>query len=511
MSALKKCKYLYASSLMILLSSCDTNMKFQENLSASSQDVMNTVPQETSIFFNLASGETSFTQPSLEKNTTTISFQVKNPQGILLNSIQNTDLLITENSINVPNFKLSKNTVSNKQTVDIVFAVDVTASMSPTIESAKIRLTNFVNNSRSAGYHTRMCLITFGDYTVQKCNKFYDNNPSDPSTLTQVNELISEISKLKALKGAEDPGGRDFNENPMRALIDASNAPWADNNQRFLILITDDGFLYSPNNTGAIGAGAPYYSEVKQALTLSQMKVFAATPSMAGYNRPFGSDASIVDLSQGEWFNFADLISGAITLDTILNRIITNVNTTFIAEYTVDDIPQLDAALPLNQRNISLQLKSNALGTLQSVSIKSNLPNGREAYKNEFFITSKRIKSNSLRVVINNAPVSSGISLTASGYIKFNQAPTAQAKITISYSYADLKDALVTQPVVIPKNSDISLIKVYLNRILADKNHYKFERNLEGQYSLVLNDAVLNSQDIYQIFQNQGLQVLIKH
>lgn len=460
-------------------------------------------------FFKLSESEQTITQESLEENQTAISFQIRKPDGSLLETLNANDILLLESLIPVDKFKLTQNTQATKDTVDIAFVVDVTGSMSATIESAKIRLINFVKRSRESGYHTRMCLVTFGDYTIRRCDKFYDNNPADPTTSVQVDELISEITKLKALKGTGDPGGKDLNENPMRALIDTAGAAWATNNKRFAILITDDGFLYSPGNAGAVGALAPQYAEVKAALAESKVKVFAATPSLAGYNKNFGKEAGIVSLSQGEWFNFADLISGKITLDTILNRILTNVNTTFTISYVADKIPGLDPTKALALREFQIQLLNPLLGTIQSLQFQSNLPDGRSEYKSEFGLSGKKIKKDSLKVLVNGLTVVKGFKLTTDGKIKFDLPPLAGSVIKVSYIYEKIQDAISLKPILLGQVDPKSII-VLLNGIKATSTSYTVERTTEGRYVISLQDSALDDTDPYKIFANNGLHIDIK-
>lgn len=502
-------KLVAAMALLTLAVACKSNMSFTPAPLAEDPTPQGDLG-EVNEFFKLSESEQTITQESLEENVTAISFQVKKPDGSLLDSLKHNDLFLVEDLIPVKNFNLAKNTLETKEIVDIAFVVDVTGSMSATIESAKVRLINFVNKSRAAGYHTRMCLVTFGDYTIRRCDKFYDNNPSDPSTVPQVDELISEITKLKALKGSSDPGGKDLNENPMRALIDTASAPWATNNQRFAILITDDGFLYSPGNSGAVGSLAPQYAEVKAALTSSKVKVFAATPSLAGYDKNFGSEKGIVALSLGEWFNFADLISGKITLDTILNRILTNVNTTFVITYVADEIPGLNPALELALRNFQLQLLNPLLGSIQNLQFNSSLPYGRADYKKEFGLSvNKKIKKNSLKVLINGLAVTKGFQLTTDGKIKFDQAPPAAAQIKVSYVYEKLKDAIILKPVLLGQ-IDPRSVEVWLNGIKAKAADFTVDRTMEGRYLVGLQDSALADSDPYKIFANNGLHFDVK-
>lgn len=500
--------FFVAAMAMLTLTACKSKMSFTPapSIDNTAQDLTGEVNE----FFKLSESQQTLTQDSLDENVTAISFQVKKPDGSLLDSLNKNDLFVLEDIIPVNAFNLSKNTLETKEVVDIAFIVDVTGSMSATIESAKVRLTNFVKKSREAGYHTRMCLVTFGDYTIRRCDKFYDNNPSDPSTAAQVEELISEITKLKALKGSQDPGGKDLNENPMRALIDTASAPWATNNQRFAILITDDGFLYSPGNSGAVGALAPQYAEVKSALAASKVKVFAATPSLAGYDKNFGSEKGIVALSQGEWFNFADLMSGKITLDTILNRILTNVNTTFTITYVADQIPGLNPSLELALRSFQVQLLNPSLGTIQNLQFNSSLPYGRAEYKKEFALSlNKKIKKNSLKILVDGIAVTKGFQLTNDGKLKFDKAPGKASVIKVSYVYEKLKDSIILKPILLGQ-VDPRSVEVWLNGIKAKASDFTVDRTMEGRYLVSLQDSALADSDPYKIFANNGLQFEVK-
>ena len=501
---------LFLTVVFLFATSCDRNVKFTpQNIVLNSTEKFLTSNEEKN--FKMLQSEQVFTQEFLEKNKTVISFQIKDNQGNFVQSIAESSLTIKENQAAVTQFSLNKNSLEIRSVVDIAFAVDVTGSMTSTIESAKVRLINFIKKSRESGYHTRICLITFGDYTLQKCDKFYDNDPADATTLVQVAELISEITKLKALKGKQDPGGADLNENPMRAVIDAAQASWNPQHQKFLILLTDDGFLYSPNNQGAVGSLAPKYSEIKESLKQSQIKVFAVTPSLPGYNRQFGSEESIVSLSQGEWFNYSDLISGKITLDTILNRIIIQINTTFFAEYVADEVDEIEAAKPISDRNIKIQLIDANLGQLQSIQYKSNLPLGRQQYKNEFKITSKKILKDTLKVYLQGEELKSGYQVLDSGAIKFDKAPRADSKIKVVYQYALVKDAIILQPIILNKKINVSESQITLNGYVAKLEDYKLIQTLENQYSLVFADSVLSERDPYKIIEHQGLNVIIKY
>ncbi len=461
-------------------------------------------------FFKMDSSVATYEQPQLESNDTQAAFQVSLPDGTSISDLKASDITLTENGQAITDFKFQSNSLTTIQSVDIVFAVDVTASMSKTIESAKTRLINFVKKSRASGTHSRMCLITFGDYTVKNCDRFYDNNPDDPATEAQVNELISEISKLKALTGASDPGGSDLNENPMRALIDASKAPWKENSQRFVILITDDGFLYSPGNQGSVGPLAPKFAEVSEAIEKSQMKVFAATPSLPGYNKPFQGAVGVVQFSQGEWFNFSDLISGKITLDTILGRILKRIQTTYLVQYTLDENSGLDSTLPLKKRKIEVTLQNGTRGVLTVLSIQSNLPDGRKPYQKKFKLADKNIKKDSVVVKVDDVVVTSGITLTPENEIDFDKPPKAKSKIVVTFKYNDIKDSLQLTPIIIKQTGlDADSLVVTLNGTEAAKKDIEVKVTLEGYLSVQLADSCFTEKDPYALRANNGVVISV--
>jgi von Willebrand factor type A domain len=500
------------STLISLLFSCNRETKFESIQQDQGQLVVeppvDLITSGYEKLFPLQKSTQSFNQESLEQNQSTVHFQVRLPNGTLLQDLTPSQMEIIENGLPVTQYSLTKNSTEKAEIADIVFVVDVTGSMTPTIEAAKLRLINFIRNSRQLGYHTRMCLVTFGDYTVKKCDRFYDNNPKDSSTLAEVEELISEITKLKAIAGFNDPGGTDLDENPMRALIDASNSPWKSNTHRFSILVTDAGFLYSPGNQGAVGNLAPKYTEVKSALSKSSMRVFAATQSMAGYNKKFNGDLGVVQLSNGQWFNFSDLVSGKITLDTILNQIVNELNTTFVAQYIVENQSGLDGSLPLSKRKVSVVLKDSNLGKVEFSQLKSNLPDGRKPYSKVFKLSDKKIKKSSLKVWLNKVEVYD-FDLNASGQVEFKTAPPAGSRIDVEYIFENFKDSLVLKPLVAPIEMIADSFELYLNEVQVDSQYYKIEVADAKFKNILLLDSVFSVSDPFKIGEKQSLKVKV--
>lgn len=469
----------------------------------------------SSVHFPIQNSKITLNQESLESNKTSLTFIATKPDGTHINDLLAKDFDLFENGNLISQYDLDSNYEAIRQGVDIVFAVDVTGSMAPTIESAKSRLINFINTTRQQGYHTRMCLVTFGDYTLQKCNRFYNNNPQDPQTLSEVEELKSEILKLRALMGINDPGGSDFNENPMRALIDASKAPWSSDNQRFVILITDDGFLYSPGNQGNVGVLAPHFSEVKTAIEQSHIRVFAVTPSLPGYNQDFKfrenfstkTFPSIVSLSQGEHFLFSDLIAGKITIDTVLNQIIQNVKTTYHITFIADKNPGLKPTLPIQAREHKIKIKNQPESNVQILQKWTNLPNGRPEYQNKWSLSNKEIDPKSVKVKINNEPANSGFII--SGYdLIFDRPPLPNSEIHVEFEFLNLIDSLLYRPIILPTHIQISSLSIFINGLKARSSDLLFQKNIEGEWLIHLNPEILTT-DKFEIKKLKGASIQI--
>ncbi len=472
--------------------------------------------------FKISESQISHDQELTSDNSIQIMFQAKNIlDDSYLNDLTADQISLMEDKTTISKFEVVSNAENYKNSVDIIFGVDVTGSMTPSIEAAKVRLLNFIDSSRSKGYHTRMCLITFGDYTVQNCDRFYDNNPQDPSTLKEVEELKSEITKLKALKGTQDPGGYDLAENPMQALIDASNAPWGNKSQKFLILMTDADFLYSPSKQGTIGSNAPTFEKVIKSINQSQMKVFAVTPDLNGYSKNFNvyingklkTYPSIVEESAGEHFLFNDLISGVITLDTVLDKILTQVKTSYQLSYVIDEYSDLDPTLPLNKRDIKLA-PSSLLPNSDQISFTvsqttSTHPDGIAKLKKSFKLTGKEIKTESIKVRINGVNVTTGWEVS-DGYLVFKKAPKSGSKIQVTYVYKNIADALLFKPIYLEANTNLNQIAIYINGIKAKSGDIVFKLSEDGRWIIDISPDSLNDKKFKIEEQGQALVTIYK-
>lgn len=118
---------------------------------------------------------------------------------------------------------------------DIVFLIDVTASMQPALNGLKANLNKFVDlldgklTKDQAKIQWRAKVIGYRDVEVDGANWWVDNEFVD-----KVDDLKNQISSLTA------DGGGDIPENTLDALlIAAKKTQWGDKRHKFIILFTD--------------------------------------------------------------------------------------------------------------------------------------------------------------------------------------------------------------------------------------------------------------------------------
>ncbi len=494
---------LISVGLIVSFQNCSENkISFLESASTdplSKYELDNSGTYQT--FFNYNRTKISdLTQEDLGLNKNSLKFRIDSANPISIN-----DLKFFENNTQIKKYTIdSKAENTNKLgNIDIALVIDDTGSMGSTIESVKLRLTNFVNQVYERGSNARFCITTFGDQTNKRCNKFYNINSADPSSIEQKNQLFSELTSIRASGGGDSP------ENPMRAILDTLDANWTPTNQQFLILITDASFHHA-GSPGQAGSLAPNYADVVAALNARKINIFAATPSLSGYNNAFNSYPSIVTATDGEWFLFRDLVNGTINFDTILDRIINRVNSYYTISFVSEENTGLDPQLPISNRNIRVDISSDSTAKILDLQLSSSLPEGRREYKKDFSFTNLAFDPSSLEVAINRIPTS-GFTITRTG-VSFDNAPPANSRIIFSYKLLNLEDGVTLKPIIFADKLDPESVYVSINGSkLTANTHYKLEKSIEGRYSLLLQESVFQNTDPFSIEQNRGINLVVKY
>lgn len=445
---------------------------------------------------------TNITQQDLGNVTNVIKFRVDSASPISAK-----DLIIKENGKEIKKFVIESDGSNSGSigNVDIALVIDDTGSMGSTIESVKVRLTAFIDKMYDSDSNARICISTFGDSTTSKCNKFFSINKKDPNSPTERAQLINQLNSIRA------SGGGDSNENPMRAILDSLSADWETTNQKFIILVTDAGFSHA-GNPGNAGSLAPAYSEVVSSLTNSDINIFAATPDLAGYNKAFGTDKGIVDLTDGEWFNYSNLVSGSINFDTILERIMKRVNSFYTIRYSVRE-NGLNESLTTSERKVEVSVPGDSSALVLDKSLVSTHPKGVADYKKVFQFANKEFDPASVKISVNRSAVDkSKYTVDKVGNVSFATAPTPNAVISVQYDIAKIEDGMTMSSIIFAQDLDPNSLYVTLNGKKVAEPVYKLEQSLEGRYTLQLSESVFDSAvDPYKIRSKLGLDINVKY
>lgn len=463
---------------------------------------------ERNFFFERS--EFTAQQDKYDRNEISARFRVKNNDGRSVDKLSDKDFQVTENNVPVQKFTVKAHEDKSYQVVDIVFAVDITGSMGPFIQSAKTHLSEFIRKTHPK-YHIRMCLSTFGDKIVQKCNRFYDN-----SSPAQVKEFVDQLYRLSITKGqGEYPGELDYEENSLRALIEAAQAPWNQDSQRFVILVSDADF-YSPEKPSKFfaehqareDASARSIKDVNKTVQANGVKVFTVTPSASGYNSPLAGEPDITSASQGEWFEFQKVISKQIKLDAIFDKILERINTTYLLSYVVEQNQGISPSLPLDKREIQI---SAPKGAVLVDSVNSSMPTGRPEYKKTWKVSDQALQGESVNVWVDNKKLDKSEFSIQNGEISLNETPKPGAKLRFSYFYENIEKNLPLEPLIFNGDLNHSNTKVWLNGKEARSEDVIFEKDMDGDTSVKLVNNVLGTNDPYEIRKNESLRIRIKH
>lgn len=465
----------------------------------------------------------SFTaeQAAYDRNAISISFEVTDANGKSVNGLKDSAFQVLENGQKIAPFKLSANTQKFEKLAEIALVVDITKSMGPFIENAKIVLQDFIHSSRERGYRVRFCLATFGDRVVDHCERFYDNGDKD-----QVAELVSNLTKLYAHKGKEDPGGVDIEENPMRALVETTKAQWTPDAQRFVVLVTDADF-YSPDKENDARRAkhlayhqsipeevAPTSAEVTQAIQSSGVKVFAVVPSrdskgqaITGYTAPLAGQPDVVAASGGTLYDFNQTVNGKKdAIKGIFENILRSITTTYRIDYVEEEVGG-KPDLKLAERKIEIRTSA---GTVTARPATSTMPEGRPQYKQAWQIDSRAIDESRTTVTMNGKALARNEYAVSGGEVRFTKIPPPGAKLAFTFQYVANAENFRVQPVAVKGRPAADTVRVWLNDRLARQNvDYTLDASADGNTNVNFTSAIMNAQDPFGIRAAQGLRVKV--
>jgi len=178
----------------------------------------------------------------------------------------------------------SSSTSSNnakRHEVDLVYVIDTSGSMSNTINTAKSSMYNLVSFLHDDGIDVNIGVISYSDYIYDGVNgaKTYTINGSHwATTPSDASQLIDQVR----LYG-------NGHETPLDGLEMAHRLDFHEKNTKFMVLITDEPYIYSDNRYGII-------SMQDLADDLKKDKIYT---SVVCYNSDSNGYSPIYDTTQG--------------------------------------------------------------------------------------------------------------------------------------------------------------------------------------------------------------------
>ncbi len=145
--------------------------------------------------------------------------------GALITALTDENIRLEENGARRRQFTLGKDPSGGVNAVDIVFALDVTGSMTNIINAVKSNIREFADSLHAKGIDYRLGMVTFLD----------DIENEYPFT-GDIGEFQKYVDAQYAHNGGDAP------ENSLEALLRASRYPWRASGVRIIIWITDSNY-----------------------------------------------------------------------------------------------------------------------------------------------------------------------------------------------------------------------------------------------------------------------------
>ncbi len=447
-----------------------------------------------------------FTQNDLLENKIGLSFRAFDSSGNPISNLTKSDFLISENGSPVNDFEFSTE-ASAPTKVDIVFVLDITNSMRPSINSVKENVIDFVEQLKSVNILANLCLVTFANRVLDECTEFQNDDPLT-SNNENIEDFLNKLERLNTVVGGEIP------ENQLQGLRSAAEVtPWRAGARRLSILITDAGF-YDATNPGEAGANAQSYPEVYNSIINNRVNSYIVGPDIAGYSQPFQGTAPLA--SAENFFDFNDLIESSSvnnpgnsskSLKDILKEIARSLSTVYSIGYDVNK-NSLNPDLPVRQRNIVVTVPANPSYVVEMEPVTATFPNGHPVTRSEWALSVNNAVFENLKVSINNNEITEGYQVQ-SGKIKFSTPPPANAQIKIEYNNGNVSDGISLSQLKLPvPNIDNYKVLIYYNGLLADGLDYELQVEPRKRFIyLTIKASALDEGDKYNIRQKQGLYV----
>lgn len=251
-----------------------------------------------------------------------------------------------------------------EQSIDVVFALDVSSSMRFVLEDLEANIGGVVSAANELSPDSHFGLIAFVD------NHAVDMTGSDGAVHTTAESLTAAFAHYRNVYTANDrnpgdgPSGPTVQnpvceENSLDALYAATaEYPWRQNSARIVIVATDDTFLEPPDNYGdgnGDGDTTDFFpftegdypalhtvAETTAALQQERIRVFSFTrltpPGIfsrcgtgrrseweeitMGWSTPYKGQTAFPEATDGKNFDLAQVQSGALSLADTINEVV---------------------------------------------------------------------------------------------------------------------------------------------------------------------------------------------
>ena len=156
----------------------------------------------------------------------------QNTKGTKITNLSSANIFLYENSQRILDYILTKDTTGGANAADIIFALDVTGSMTGMIDAVKKNIIEFGDSLSKSGIDYQLGLVTFLDI------------------IENVYPFTKDITTFKNNISAQYAhGGDDYPENSLQALLTSSQYKFRDNSKRVIIWITDASYHESDGFT----------------------------------------------------------------------------------------------------------------------------------------------------------------------------------------------------------------------------------------------------------------------